>query len=234
MNPAIRSPLLASLFEPGVAAAELRTPGDPQLLFPSEAQAATAFAPKRRAEFSAGRACARRALRELGSAEVAIDVNADRTPCWPAAIVGSITHTTGFCGAVVAHARAFAGIGVDAEFVGRVTPDLYARIMTDDELAALAACEESLRARFATLVFSAKEAFYKCEYGLARAWRDFHDVSLELSVPEAMSGEFSIRAHAKSHIDDWAITLPVRGRFAIANEVVLTGIAVQAVDGGLR
>jgi 4'-phosphopantetheinyl transferase EntD len=59
-NPAAHSPSIESLFLPGVAAAELCGPGDPELLAPEESVAVARAVPKRVREFAAGRLCARR------------------------------------------------------------------------------------------------------------------------------------------------------------------------------
>ena len=48
---------------------------------------------KRRREFSAGRTCARQALRELGCADAPIVQDQNGAPLWPPGIVGSITHS---------------------------------------------------------------------------------------------------------------------------------------------
>jgi len=101
-NPASLSPILAGLFPQGVVAAELREPADAALLLPEERQSCSGFGSKRLEEFAAGRVCARRALAELGIIGFPLPADDDRRPCWPRDVAGSITHTTGFCGAVVA------------------------------------------------------------------------------------------------------------------------------------
>ena len=85
-------------------------------------------------------------------------------PLWPAGIVGSITHTTGYAAALVAEAHLFSGLGVDAERVGGVTQDLWPRLFDAAERDHLTVLECESRAVMATLFFSAKETAYK-------AWR---------------------------------------------------------------
>jgi hypothetical protein len=100
------SPVLARLFPEGAACVELRAPGDVSQLFPTEETHIQAAVAKRRAEFAAGRVCARSALAELGAPLAPLGVRPDRSPDWPAGLTGSITHTQGFCGAVAhPHAR---------------------------------------------------------------------------------------------------------------------------------
>ncbi len=89
------------------AAAELRAPGDARLLLPEEAQSVANAVPKRAQEFAAGRAV-RAACPGASSGSLQFPIRAapDRQPVWPEFLVGSITHTTGFCAAVVADAHA--------------------------------------------------------------------------------------------------------------------------------
>ena len=57
----------------------------------------------RKAEFGDGRWCAHQALKELGRDTGSPILRGDRgMPLWPAAVSGSLTHTNGYRGAVVA------------------------------------------------------------------------------------------------------------------------------------
>lgn len=229
-NPAALSPLIAALFDHEVAAAELRDGDASSLLFPAEAAACEGFAPKRRVEYAAGRLCARRALAQFGITDFALEMNADRSPRWPDPVVGSITHTQGFCAAVVADARSQSGIGVDAETLGRLTPELHRLIFTAEERASLEALDASQRVHAQTIIFSAKEALYKCQHQVTRAWRDFHDVSIELPVDVGQLGDFVVHPSRTTSITDWGVTLPLRGRFVVDDGRVVTGISARRLD----
>jgi 4'-phosphopantetheinyl transferase EntD len=222
-NPALDSPLLASLFPAGVAAAELRVPGEPGLLLPEEAQHVARATSKRVGDFAAGRLCARRALAHIGMPDAPLPVAEDRQPLWPAGIIGSITHTAGYGGAVVARRGALRALGIDAENVGRVGAHLWPKICTEEELAWLADLPAAAQARAGALVFSAKEAFYKCQYVLSRQWLGFHDVSLERPVPEADAGRFAVRLHRAVQ------ALPgarLEGCFRFQDGLVVTGMSL--------
>ena len=139
------------LFPPGVAAAELRTPADPSMLYAEETRDLGLAARKRAEEFTAGRLCARLALATLGIEQFPLRVSQDRRPLWPASIVGSITHTTGMCGAVVAERRLFRSIGVDMEIVGSVTREIWPYICTPEEIAWLTSLPERQQMKWAAL-----------------------------------------------------------------------------------
>jgi len=155
--------------------------------------------------------------------------NADRTPQWPNEVVGSITHTIGFCGAVVGSREHFAGVGIDAEIVARVTPDIWSQALTADETARISGLPPAEREPAAAVIFSAKEAFYKCESGVTGAWLDYCDVSVEL-IPQAPgAGTFLVRSATSTARRVIADFVP-RGRYRIADALVFSGIALTPGD----
>jgi 4'-phosphopantetheinyl transferase EntD len=156
-----------------------------EALWPSEASSASSFAPKRLREFRAGRQVARRALGELGLEPRALERDADGVPVFPSGLVGSITHTgrshTFAAAAVLPGAR---GLGLDAETLRELGPEIGARIFGREELADFAK-----RPSLALIGFSAKEAYYKCVFPSLRQVLEFHDVHLTLEHLEAKEGQ---------------------------------------------
>src|SRR5687768_1275114 len=69
----------------------------------------------RRRDFTAGRVCARRAMADLGLPTVPVPSADDRSPVWPADVVGTITHTRGYAAAAAARAAEVRSVGMDAE-----------------------------------------------------------------------------------------------------------------------
>jgi enterobactin synthetase component D / holo-[acyl-carrier protein] synthase len=182
---------------------------------PEELARTTAYVPQRKAEFLTGRTYARRALRSLGMAAPTLDWNADRGPVWPEGAIGSITHTRDYCAAVAARAdgpHAIRGIGVDVETPGRITEGIALKTFTEGERAALALLrEESRRDRMCAL-FCAKEAFYKMQFPMTRAWVGFQDVEVELGE------DGSLRVTLGKEIPGtWARSSVFSGRFALAD-----------------
>ena len=145
----------------GICGAEMNDAGQKVTLHPDEEVFVAKAAAKRRRDFALGRSCARAALAQMGQAGVAIEIGEGGAPLWPPGIVGSITHTNGYAAALVADARRFGGIGVDAERVGGVTQELWPRLFDAAERDFLMALENESRAVMATLFFSAKETAYK-------------------------------------------------------------------------
>lgn len=185
-------------------------------LFPEERASVAKAVEKRRAEFGTARVCARRALARLGYAALPLVPNKDRSPVWPEGVVGSITHTRGYCAVVVAQASAFVSLGVDAEQDKTLTPDLIEMICTPQE-------RVQLFDRDAIVYFAAKEAFYKCQYPLTRQFLGFQDVELELDLA---SGTFGARI-IKADIDKPAWLAQLRGRFVREHGLVLCAMTYE-------
>ena len=130
------------------------------IIDPDEAAIVCKAVPARRAEFLAGRACARTALRALGAPDAPLLSAPNRAPLWPDGVIGSITHCDGFTGAAVALLRDYRGLGFDAEVNEVVTDELLPRVCTQRE--AQASRHLAGGAHWPTLVFSIKESVYKC------------------------------------------------------------------------
>jgi 4'-phosphopantetheinyl transferase EntD len=216
---------LAGLFPGAVVVRERRIPGDAADLLPSEAVFVKNARPKRINEFAAGRWCARSALAQFGMPDVALHPALDRQPSWPPDYVGSITHTTGFCAAAVAKRSQIQAIGLDSEVVGAPSADIWATICRDEELAWVTSLPETARPAAVTLLFSAKEAFYKCQYPLVGEWLDFHDLAVQVRDFGRAMGAFAVRACRDLQFRR-RVDLPIDGRYLFHEEFVSAGIVV--------
>jgi 4'-phosphopantetheinyl transferase EntD len=217
------SVVLASLFRQPVAAFELRGPLDAErALLPQELACVLRAAPKRRSEFAGGRACAHAALAQLSMADVPLLVGADREPLWPTGATGSITHTSGFCAAVLASKEHVESLGIDAEIRTAVRRELWRQVITSEERAWLESLPTSRAADMASVLFGAKESFFKCQYPLTRQWLGFADVSVSIE-----GATFSVSPRKPVQLAS-RFAPPWDGRFAIAEDLVLTAVALAA------
>ena len=205
----------------------MREPGAAADLWPAEAECVLRAVPKRVMEFAAGRACARRALHELGIDDFVLLPSPDRQPMWPPSIVGSITHTQGFCAAVAAPRSVLAGIGIDTEQVRNVGRDLWPTICGEQEASWCGTLPDTQQEPAAALLFAAKEAFYKCQYPLTREWLDFHDLIVEPRQWGAAQGEFSVCALRRIQAETF-FRPPVLGRFQFHDAWVTAAVAFAA------
>ncbi|WP_313056362.1 4'-phosphopantetheinyl transferase family protein [Pseudomonas lopnurensis] len=141
---------------------------------------------KRQAEFLAGRLCAREALRQLTGLPGIPAVGEDRSPQWPAGIVGSITHGAGWAGVIAARSQHWRGLGLDVERILRDdrADRLAGEILTPSELDGYASLPDSERARLVTRTFSLKESLFKALYPLVKQRFYFQDAELLETTPE--------------------------------------------------
>ena len=135
---------------------------------------------KRKREFQAGRDLAAELLATHDEFEP-VGVNDDRSPHWPAGFVGSISHSNHWVWAAVAQSSALRSIGIDTEPIvdGVTRQQILFEIATEDEWA----IAESLglnQEEIVSVVFSAKEAFYKCWYPVTPSYFGFEHATIEL------------------------------------------------------
>jgi 4'-phosphopantetheinyl transferase EntD len=176
--------------------------------------------PKRIREFSAGRACARAALRQLHIEDFPILAGAHREPIWPAAFAGSITHTKEYAGAIVVSKDDGRSVGIDAAREGSVGEDLWREICSPLELKWLHGLTTDTARTAASIIFSAKEAFYKAQFPLTGEWLDFHDV--QISIDDRGFRVSPLRAlRLQSIAPAW------EGRFHVTCGLVLTAICIR-------
>jgi 4'-phosphopantetheinyl transferase EntD len=103
-----------------------------------ELASAGVISPNRMRELQTGRAYAKRALSIMGVNNVELPIGSDRSPIWPAGIIGSITHTRDhgreYCAAAVARSDEIRAIGIDAEYDNNLDPQIWPTILTEAEL----------------------------------------------------------------------------------------------------
>jgi 4'-phosphopantetheinyl transferase EntD len=221
------SDALLQLFPPGVLACELRGTGDPGRLLPEEADSVQRAVTGRRQEFAAGRECARYLLAEFGIIDFPVKMADDRQPLWPAGMTGSITHTSDFCAAVAAPTSCLKAIGLDCEVEGRVREELWRHVCTPSESEWLRSLPSTEQPLAATLIFSAKEAFYKFQYPLTGERLNFKDAHVDVLEWGAPSGAFEVHACKRMLLHSHA-GLPLPGQFRFYEGLILTGMALPA------
>lgn len=175
---------------PDFFTADLRDVGQEIALVPPEEIFVAAAGARRRREFAMGRHCAHLALRHLGTDAEVIPAGANGAPVWPAGIKGSITHTIGYAAAAVARSEDCFALGIDAERVDRFTGQVMRKLFDLEEHAVLEKLDDAERPRIATLMFSAKEAWYKAFNPAGVTFTDLHvEAGATISVANRKSGE---------------------------------------------
>lgn len=207
--------VLADLLPPAVVCVESAGPPVVVPLLGDEPAAVVRAVPERRAEHAAVRGCARDALERLGFGRPPVPSAPDRSPVWPAGVVGSMTHCTGYRAAAVARADDVVGVGVDAEPLAPLPAGVAALVMSPAEQAALSALDPARHPD--RVLFSAKESVYKVWSPLVRTWLGFEDVRVALHD----DGTFV------AHVDRPGLGVDrLAGRWTVDDGRVLTAIAL--------
>jgi enterobactin synthetase component D len=183
------------------------------------------LSPARRPTWLAGRIALHAALRDTELDVGPILATRRGAPDLPAGVTGSISHKRTLAVALAAPQLAGLCVGVDIEPVPTIPPspsepgwdsrpDISSRVMTPEELSALAALPGGMRRREVILHFSIKEALYKAINPLIGRYVSFQEVSVlphadgSVDVSLALSkqeGPFSAEARW-SEIDDHLLT----------------------------
>jgi 4'-phosphopantetheinyl transferase EntD len=199
-------------------------------LHPDESKQMSKAASKRRREFAAGRACARAALERMGIADAVLLRNPDRTPAWPASVVGSISHCDRYCAAAVARRSDVVSLGLDVESRGRVDRELLPRICNERERRDVEALASQADVDWASIFFSAKEAAYKCYFPITGKFLGFHDVELRVEPGSHRFEAILVREDAPSAHG----VRNFHGRFSADDDRVYTAVTLMPgeVQGG--
>lgn len=159
----------------------------------------------------------------MGIAPVPLVPAADRAPAWPRGVVGSITHTRDYCAVALGRSPPLRSLGIDVETVRELDDEVTDLILTDRERVWLDSRGRAPRTvvEGSLLVFSAKEAFYKCQFPLTQRFLEFRDVEIDLP----RDGCFSVTVLKR----DWPEELArMDGRFAFDSGRVLCGVELLA------
>lgn len=219
---AVERGALSSLVPDEVVTVEVAPSELSASLLPEEEAAVARAVDRRRQEYAAGRWCARRAMTLLGVTPGPVVSRSDRAPAWPQGVVGSITHTGDFCAVALAHRHHIRSIGIDAEGDAPMRAELWERICTERERRWIGEQPEPARGLLGKVFFSAKEAFYKCQYPLSEQFLGFHDVELVLDVGrETFTARFLVDAGAAFRAGD-----ELSGRYRWVDGLVLTAVIV--------
>jgi 4'-phosphopantetheinyl transferase EntD len=206
-----------------LAAAELYDDPPGLVPLPEEEPLIARSVPKRRNEFITVRHCARLALGELGFAPVPILKGDKGEPCWPDGVVGSLTHCTGYRGAVVGRDAAVRSVGVDAEPHDVLPDGVLDAISLPEERSEIGALPGGVH--WDRILFCAKEATYKTWFPLTKRWLGFEDAHITFELDGSGSGG---TFESVILIDGATLSGPplstLAGRWSVKQDLVLTAI----------
>lgn len=218
--------MLGSIVPAGVAVVEefgiLSEEAD---LLPAERDAIAAAAPKRRREFAAVRACARRALADLGLPASAVLPGPSGAPEWPPGALGSMTHCDGYRACAVGRTAEFTAIGIDAEPHAALPDGVLNMVAGEAErsaLGALAAAEPGTS--WDRILFCAKEAVYKAWFPATGRWLGFSDADVRIGT----DGTFHARLLVPGPVVGGRRLTGYDGRWQVVRDLISTAVVVPA------
>jgi len=205
-----------------------QTPAQLNLNLPHNLNSAV---PKRKAEFIAGRYCARQALEKLNANSLGnVDIGENRSPIWPLGFVGSITHTHGYASAMVAIQSKVRSVGLDSEqwISEKTASNVTKQILTEDEIFTDYQDLFASHRHYLTLVFSAKESIFKCLYPMVKQFFGFHAAVITPTVfdSEQKTGHFEFELRQDLNTE-FAQGYQGCGQFSISEELVHTTVMLK-------
>ncbi|MBR0694308.1 4'-phosphopantetheinyl transferase [Bradyrhizobium lablabi] len=199
---------------------------DSGALFPDEVKYIQHAVEKRRAEFGTARVCARHALSRLGIPPCSLVPRADRSPQWPPGVVGSISHTDKLCGVAVTTSPRIASLGLDLEIDAPLESELQTLICTSTERRWLDQYKSPESGHAAKILFSAKEAFYKCQYAITEQFLEFTDVELSIDL---QNGSFCVSGIGRVG-GEWDRVRRTTGKIRRSDGVIATLAVLEAIN----
>lgn len=214
---------LCRLLPVGVTHGVVEIPKKADFEFSSEAELMRTAGDYRKSEFVAGRGCARAALERAGFAREPILSNEDGLPVWPEGALASISHSRGYCAAIASKSEDFRILGLDLEKTNRLSPSAIKRSVHPDEQIYVQSEQKK-----ASLIFCAKEAFFKAQYPVWHTHANFHD--LVLSVHEEL-GQITIQSIDPRFPDDLrALVEQIEFRFSYLGDFVVSACWMSQQD----
>lgn len=181
-------------------------------------------APARRRSFVAGRLCAERALAQLGHHPASVPRGRAGEPIWPLGTGGSITHNELIACAAVTSRTSATALGIDSEVIVDAAgcPAIEQLCCTEHERVQWAAVAN--RFLTVTLIFSAKEAYYKAISPTVLRYVDFGEV--EVTKIDWRRGLLTL-----TPIPDRSLAAqvpPAECHFRVDSEMVHTSVVILA------
>jgi 4'-phosphopantetheinyl transferase EntD len=218
-----KTALLIDALVPASAGAETSLDAPESSMFPIEAAVVANAASGRRREFATVRHCARQALQRIGVPTLPILPDADGVPQWPDGVVGSLTHCSGYRGAIVARSEQLHAIGIDAEPHAELAAPARDLVLRGEERARLRkAAGANPEMHWDRILFSAKEAVFKAWFPLTRRWLDFADVSTTVDPDGTFAARVLVRGAPALDREPGAFT----GRWVVDRGLVVTATSI--------
>lgn len=146
-----------------------------------------------------------------------LPMGTDRAPQWPNGVIGSIAHTDDACLAIVSRDKGLVSVGIDLEYERSMPSAVADAISCRADRCKSDEARRELGDRYDSVLFSAKEAAYKCQYPLTGTLIGFDALSIRLSAED---GTFA--AQFEQTVGAFQPGTILNGRFAFCGGHVVT------------
>lgn len=196
---------------------------EPKFVYEEEKERMRAAGNYRKNEFIAGRECARSALEAVGFSRAPILPDEDGVPLWPEGAIGAISHSRGYCAAIAGKRCDYRLLGLDLEKTNRLSPSAIKRTVHPDEQVYVK--DDQKRA---SLIFCAKEAFFKAQFPVWETHANFHDLILAV---DSTHGKLKILKTGKRFPHELVLLAPmIEFRFRYFEDFVVTACWLKESD----
>lgn len=201
---------------------------DSSSLHSSEFKLGESFRSKeRKNEFLSGRRCIHQIMTTANLPHLPVFRNSDRSPGWPLNQIGSVTHGASTAAAIVAQPHhGIIGIGIDIEDLTRtIRANITKHILTPWEIEKWA-FESTHVGRETRMIFSIKEAIYKCFQpinGIRLGFKDAEIISMQ-------KGEFTANLLRNPFSHSIRLPMTIKGFVATDQEAVFASIKATIND----
>ena len=138
----------------------------------------------------------------------ALPSDADGVPIWPSGTVASISHSRGLCGAVAASTDDIISLGLDLEKTNRLSPRAMERVVHPLEVSVVGDSQ-----LLGSLLFSAKEAFFKAQFPVYGAQPNFKDLALQIDDASKQMSVREVALHLPEDLREAACRMQFRYQF---------------------
>ena len=184
---------------------------------------------KRKSEFLIGRYLAHLVIRQLDldiPDDFLLSPNRHRAPQWPPGVIGSITHTNGYCHVVATRRDHRISVGIDSE---QIVEDSKIKmfmdhILVDSEKALYSSYNEVMSlAEYATFIFSAKESIFKSIHPLTEIMFGFESAAILSIDLSAKSFIFRINKNLSANIGEGFLGM---GHVSLDGSLIHTSVEI--------
>ena len=214
-HPSILDSALKELLPLGVECAVRMIPEEAAFEYSAEEQAMRTAGEYRKREFVSGRNCAREALARLDFPQGPILADDFGVPVWPEGSLAVISHSRGYCSGIAADSLSYRALGLDLEQTNRLSASAIERVVHRLEQDYVQGDQKK-----ATLMFCAKEAFFKAQFPIWQTHANFKDIAFAVDPDK---GALTIQHIAERFPQELRLIAPqIRFRFSFFEDFVIS------------